>query len=227
MISQCRTRAAGGISRRIKLGISALLLAAAMATARSAAQEEHKFTFDVGAGVSPLVGEVSTNLDNGWHVVADGGYNFTSRISTSLEYTYNGYGVSSKTLSEAQVPGGNAHMWSITVDPKLRLMHGHKIDPYVAGGVGYYRRTIEFTSPSLVPVFFFDPFFGVFFNTLVTANRVLGDITKGGIGGSAGAGFDVKLGESGVKFFSEARYHYAATGSVPTRMVPVTFGLRW
>ena len=132
-----------------------------------------------------------------------------------------------RVLNEAQVPDGNSHMWSITVNPKLRLNRRGNFDPYVVGGVGYYRRTVEFTRPVLVPVFIFDPFFGGFFNTFVQADQVLGRITQDGVGGSAGAGFDVKLGETGLKFFTEARYHYADTGRIPTRMVPVTFGIRW
>jgi opacity protein-like surface antigen len=139
---------------------------------------------------------------------------------------YNGYGVSRRVLNEAKVPDGNAHLWAITVNPKVKLgTSDGSFTPYVVGGVGYYRRTIEFTTPVAVPVFIFDPFFGVFYNTFVSANQVLGDITRGGVGGSAGVGFEVKLGDSGVKLFTEARYHYADTGRVPTRMVPVTFGI--
>jgi hypothetical protein len=82
------------------------------------------------------------------------------------------------------VPDGNAHLWSITVEPKLRLNPHNKIDPYVVGGVGYYRRTVEFTRLVLPSVVIFDPFFGGFFNTVVQTNQVLGDITHGGIGGS-------------------------------------------
>jgi hypothetical protein len=122
-------------------------------------------------------------------------------LLATLDYTYNGYGVSRKVLNEAQVPDGNSHMWSITVNPKLRLNRRGNFDPYVVGGVGYYRRTVEFTRPSLVPVFIFDPFFGGFFNTFVQADQVLGRITQDGVGGSLGGGFDVKLGESGLKFW--------------------------
>jgi opacity protein-like surface antigen len=188
--------------------------------------QEQGLIISGSVGYSPLVGDISSRLNNGWHVTVDGGYNFTSHFSTTLEYMYNGYGVSRRVLNEAQVPDGNAHLWAITVNPKLRLSTGDgSFTPYVVGGVGYYRRTIEFTTPVAVPVFIFDPFFGVFYNTLVSANQVLGDITRGGIGGSAGAGFEVKLGNSGVKIFTEARYHYADTGRIPTRMVPVTFGI--
>jgi opacity protein-like surface antigen len=191
------------------------------------AQSEHHVTVGVGAGVTPVVGDISNNLDTGWHIVADGGVNVTRHFQASLEYGYNGYGVSQRLLSEAKVPDGNSHLWWLTVNPKLRFKPIHSVDPYIVGGVGYYRRTIQFTAPTTVPVFIFDPIFGTFFNALVPANKVLGDITDDGPGGSLGAGFDFKLGQSGLKFFTEARYHYASTGRVPTRMVPVTFGVRW
>jgi hypothetical protein len=170
------------------------------------AQTEKGFTVSSGAGYSPLVGDISKRLNNGWNFTVDGGYNFTSHFSTTLEYMYNGYGVSRRVLNEAQVPDGNAHLWAITVNPKFRLgTRDGSFTPYVVGGVGYYRRTVEFTRPVTVPAFIFAPFFGVFYNTFVSVNQVLGDITRGGVGGSAGGGFEVKLGDSGVKLFTETR----------------------
>jgi Outer membrane protein beta-barrel domain len=207
--------------------VAALALLLLSTTVHSRAQDDTPYTLNAGAGVSPLVGAVSSRLNSGWHITFGGGYNFTPHFTTTIDYTYNGFGVSQKVLNEAGVPSGNAHMQSITVNPKLRLNRHGKIDPYVIGGVGYYRRTVEFTRPALVPVFIYDPFFGVFFDTLVPANEVLGRITEDGVGGSLGGGFDIKLGDSGLKFFSEARYHYANTGRIVTRMVPVTFGIRW
>jgi hypothetical protein len=35
------------------------------------------------------------------------------------------------------------------------------------------------------------------------------------------------MGASTAKLFLEARYHYAATGNIPTRMIPATLGLQW
>jgi hypothetical protein len=95
------------------------------------------------------------------------------------------------------------------------------------GGVGYYRRTVNFTQPALVNVTFLDPFFGFLFPGVIGTNQVLKTDTQSGIGGNAGGGFAIKLGQTGTQFFTEARYHYAATGKVPTRMVPLTFGLRF
>jgi opacity protein-like surface antigen len=196
-------------------------------TSTGYAQDTHRFTFNAGAGASPLVGDISTRLDNGWNVTVGGGYNFSQHFAATLQYTYNGFGVNGRVLAEAQVPEGNSHLWSLTVDPKLRLTGTSRVSPYLVGGVGFYRRTVEFTQPALTSVFFFDPFFGVFFNTLVPAHQVLGDIRRSGVGGNLGAGLEVKLGDSGVKGFAEARYEYAATGRIPTRIVPVRFGFRW
>jgi hypothetical protein len=86
---------------------------------------------------------------------------------------------------------------------------------------------VNFTQPALVNVTFLDPFFGFLFPGVIGTNQVLKTDTQSGIGGNAGGGFAIKLGQTGTQFFTEARYHYAATGKVPTRMVPLTFGLRF
>lgn len=207
------------------LALTAMLLAAF--TLAVQAQSEHRFTLNAGAGISPLVSDISHRLDNGWHVSVGGGLNITRHLSATLNYTYNGFGVSQRILSEAEVPGGNSHLWSLTVDPKLRFSRSRRFDPYLVGGVGYYRRTVQFTRPTIIPALVVDPFFGAIFNTLVPADTVIGSITRDGVGGSGGAGFEVKLPRTTAKFYTEARYHYADTGRIATRMVPVTFGFRW
>lgn len=190
------------------------------------AQENH-FTLNAGAGFSPLLGQISNRLDNGWNVTVGGGYRFTRHIEANLQFTYNGFGVKPLVLQEAGVPAANSHLWSLTVDPKLRLHPSGSVDPYFTGGVGYYRRTIQFTQPTLAPIDIFDPFFGFFFfPTLVPANIVLGNITRGGVGGNFGLGFDFPF-VGGTRFFAEAKYQYADTGSIPTRMIPLTLGVRW
>src|SRR5215469_5821357 len=192
--------------------ILASIIMLALMVVCSEAQTEHPYTLNVGGGFSPLVGDSSKRLDNGWHITAGGGLNITRSLSATLDYDYNGFGVSRGLLNEVHVPDGNAHMWSLTANPKLRLSHFKRVDPYIVGGVGYYRRTVEFTRPTEVPVLIFDPFLGAFFNTLVPADTVIGKITRGGPGGSLGAGFDFRLPNTSVKLFTEARYHYADTG---------------
>lgn len=205
----------------------ALLIVAIATCGYAQSGQAHRFTFNVGGGVTPLTGQLSTRLDNGWHVTFGGGYNFSSRFSTGIQFMYNGLGVGSAVLREAAVPDGDAHVWALTLEPRVNLSPEHTVNPYLVGGVGYYRRVVNFTAPTIAPVFIFDPFFGLV-SGFVPANQLLRSIRRNGVGGSAGLGFDFNVARfNGVKIFTEARYHYADTGGIPTRMVPVTFGIRW
>jgi hypothetical protein len=224
------------VLERTRLSPSALrssIFAVLIATASIAlGQNESRWTANVGGGIgggyTPLVGGISQKLNNGWHLRGGAGYKFTSHFSTTLQASYHGLGVSRAVLNEAKVPNGNAHLWSFTADPKIELRPYHGVDTYLIGAVGYYRRVVQFTRPTLQPVIIFDPFFG-FFQGFIPADKVLGTIARGGIGGGAGAGFEFGVGPRGgnTKLFTEARYEYGATGAMPTRMVPVTLGIRW
>jgi opacity protein-like surface antigen len=204
----------------------ALVWLLCLVTALAAAQSERPVSINIGGGFSPLVGDVSSHLNNGWHMTGGVAYNVNSVFSIGPQFTYNGFGVSQSALKEAGTPGGDSHVWSLTAEPRLQLPFAYKFRPYVVGGVGYYRRTVNFTQPALINVTFFDPFFGYVFPGVVGTNQVLKTDSQSGVGGNAGAGFSIKLGQ-GTEFFTEARYVYAATGDVPTRMVPLTFGLRF
>jgi len=221
-----------GVEDKMGIGKLRFVVTAVLAlglTGLGHAQEarEHWYTFNVGAGFTPLVGQVSDRLNNGWNARAGAGFRMTSHFEVNAEYMYNGMGVKPIVLTEAGVPSANSHVWSISADPKIRFGGARRFDPYIVGGVGYYRRVVNFTAPTTVPVTLFDPFFGVFFPGLLPADVIIGTISRSGIGGSGGAGFHIRLGDSTAKFFAEARYHYAATGTMPTRMIPVTFGLEW
>lgn len=191
------------------------------------AQSERPVSFNVGGGFSPFIGDTGKYLNNGWNVTAGVAYNVNKVFSIGPQFSYNGFGVSPLALKQAGTPGGDAHLWSITAQPRLQLPFAYKLRPYLIGGVGYYRRTVNFTQPTLVNQVFFDPFFGFVFPALVPANQVLKTQTQSGIGGNLGAGFSFKLGHAGTEFFTEARYVYASMGGIPTRIVPLTFGLRF
>lgn len=212
---------------KLRLAVAGLMVLGFAGFGYAQEPGEHWYTFNIGAGFTPLVGQLSDRLDNGWNARGGLGFRITSHFELNGEFMYNGFGVKPVVLTEAGVPSANSHVWSISADPKIRLGGARRFDPYIVGGVGYYRRTVNFTAPTTVPVELFDPFFGVIFPVLVAANVQISSITRSGIGGSGGAGFNIRLGPSGAKFFVEARYHYASTGTMPTRMVPLTLGFAW
>lgn len=190
-----------------------------------AQSSDHKWSADLGAGFTPVLGSLNQKLDNGWHVTFGAGYHVTHRFTIGGQVMYNGLGVSEGLLSEVNVPGGNAHLWAFTAEPRLTFSPRHHVTPYLVGGVGYYRRIVNFTQPTIAAVTVFDPFFGVF-PVFVRADEVLGTVVRDGIGGNGGIGFEAGI-PYGAKLFVEARFHYASTGAIPTRILPVTVGVRF
>jgi hypothetical protein len=208
------------------LPILAVLLILAAATT---AQEERRWSANVGGGFTPLLGDINTKLDNGWHISFGAGAKVASRLTLGGEVMYNGLGVSRGVIAEAAVPNANAHLWAFTAEPKLDLREKwwRGAHPYLIGGVGYYRRVVEFTAPTTAAVTIFDPFFG-FVPIVVPANQVLGRNVRDGIGGNLGLGFDMAVShDSRTKIFAEARFHYFDGGGTPTRMLPFTIGVRF
>lgn len=215
-------------SKRI-LGFGALAVALILSFSVFARAQEPEpwYTFNIGGGYSPLVGQLSNRLDNGWHMTGGLGLRAKSHFELNGQLTYHGFGVKPIVLSEAGVPAADSHVWSITADPKLRFGGTRHFDPYLVGSVGYFRRTVNFTAPTLTPVTLFDPFFDVLFPALVPASVRLASITRSGLGGGGGLGFNFRLGSSRTKLYIETRYEYAATGTIPSRMVPATIGFSW
>ena len=211
----------------IRLAAAAMLLVSFAGIAAAQDEEGHRWTGNIGAGFTPLLGALNQRLDNGWHITFGGGYNLTDHFSLGGQVMYNGLGVSRGVLRELSVPDGNARVWAFTVEPRLSFAPRSKFAPYVVAGVGYYRRVVEFTQPTVAAVTVFDPFFFGFFPVLLPADQVIGRVIRDGIGGNAGLGFQIPLGHSHVKIFTEARFHYSNGGGIPTRMVPISLGIRY
>ncbi len=194
----------------------------------SAAQNTSKFTFDLGGGFTEPVRHTDNRLDTGFNFTVGAGLNFTPHFGFIGEFGYNQLGVSSSVLQNEGVPNGTGRIYSLTLNPIVHFNPRGRFDTYIVGGGGYYRRTVEFTQPTLVTVTAFDPFFGVFFPAAIPAETVLGSFAQNKGGLNAGAGVSVRVrGDSNAKFFAEARYHYMFTTPVATTLLPVTFGFRW
>src|SRR5258706_849852 len=72
----------------IRVGVAATLLTSL--TGMAAAQDEgHRWTANVGARFTPLVGSLNRRLDNGWNISFGGGYNFNGRLSLGGPILYN------------------------------------------------------------------------------------------------------------------------------------------
>jgi hypothetical protein len=209
-------------------GYSVVLAATVLSMAALAFPQNslQKFNFELGGGVTPTVGQTSIDLTTGWNAVAGVGYNFDKPLGVRLEFMYNGLGVSNAALRQLNEPAGNAHMWSLTLDPVWRFLNVGPLHVYAIVGGGYYRRTVQFTQPTVAVVDVFNPWWGYFGPAIVPANQVLGTVTKGAGGANGGFGASVNVGGH-AQLYVETRYHYVWTANRATQILPITFGIRW
>lgn len=208
--------------------LSACCMVGLFLTGELAAQDTSKFAFNVGGGFTEPVIHTDQRTNTGWNITAGAGWKLSPYFGVSAEFGYNRLDLSTATLTAVGVPGGNAHIYSVTLEPTVHLNPKGRVGAYVIGGGGYYRRTIDFTQPTVETVTFFDPFWGVFFPAAVPATQVLASFVQNKGGLNIGGGIEARVkGDSNVKVFAEARYHYIFTSPIRTTILPVTFGLRW
>jgi len=191
------------------------------------ASADQNWTFELGGGISPTVGDVSSRLNTGWNVDVRVGRELDSGFGVVGEFMFNGLAVSDQVLQTLQVPDGSARVWSLTAGPVWRFPIGNKAHGYLLGGIGWSRRTVEFTKPTVGVINVIDPWWGYIGPVLVPANQILGSVTDDAFGGNVGGGASFPLGSSGASAFAEVRYYHANTSPTSTTLVPVTFGVRF
>src|SRR5437868_13871629 len=81
----------------------------------------HHYNFNVGGGVTPMVGAAAGRLNTGWNFVAGGGYNFTHSLGIVGEYMVNQMGASNNALRQLNLPGASGTISSLTGNPTLRF----------------------------------------------------------------------------------------------------------
>lgn len=190
--------------------------------------EFHHFTWKFGLGVTPVVGGIRQKLSTGFDFNAGAGYNFTPHFGVLGEFFYSGLGVTTQALRELSEPAGQADVWAVTVDPIWRFTPRRKVSAYVTGGIGFYRRTVQFLQPTTTVVTIFDPWWGYLGPALVPSAIVLGSVSDNALGANAGIGLAFRIAHSrGAKLFAEVRYDYANTANTATTLLPITFGFRW
>lgn len=207
-------------------GLTLCLALLAIATPSHAQGENHFFTFSAGGGFTTQTGRTSNYLENGGHLQVSGGINLGPILGVGATFMYNGMGLTGNALNRVNVPDGHSNIYTLTVDPKIRIPVGFG-SLYVLGGGGWMRRTVTYTQPVLAPTYIYDPWWGYYGSALVTTNQELGSISENAGVWDAGAGFEFRLPRRNWKLFVEARYFAGMTNQSHTNIVPITLGARW
>ena len=187
------------------------------------AQDGVQPVFFFGGGPSITTNHLSTYVKNGYHFTGGGGVRAGRGIELLGEFNYNELGVQDDVLTSLQVPDGNARIYSVTGNIKFPFSTG-RVRPYVIGGGGWYRRTVEFTEPSIGSASIFDPWWGYVGDVAVPTNVVLGSVSRDAGGVNAGGGVSFAVGDR-TRVFAEVRWHRAFHKPTNTTIVPITFGV--
>ncbi|MDR3737356.1 MAG: outer membrane beta-barrel protein [Acidobacteriaceae bacterium] len=203
----------------------------------------NKYTLELGGGASLPAGSTKTYQDTGFNVRLGAGYQFNRRIAVLAQYDFNHFGVpksisdelffrpGSSPLSGADLgASGAVHLWSLTLNPRVRYVHTEKVDAYVVAGGGFYRKLVRFNIPgecqTLASCYFID-----------WPKIPLSHSSNNAGGFSAGTGIEWRVSYlPHGRYFVEGRYVWVdnsstntvyAPASYRTGYFPITAGLRW
>jgi hypothetical protein len=193
--------------------------------------------FEAGGGANPPVGNTSNYLTWGGNFTVGAGMHFSRGISLMAEYQFLDDKLPGKLIAETGANGGNAHIWSLTLDPVIDLFPKASNSVYVTGGGGFYRKVTNFTDPQEAE------YCDYYYCGIATQNVVVGHFSSNQGGWNVGAGFTHRVGgpDAQMKLFAEARFLDVDTPAVEsspnglgtttvaagTKVVPVTLGVRW
>lgn len=224
-----------------------------------------KYTFFGGGGFTVPTGGTHAYLSPNYDLQVGGGRNFNRKLALVAQFDYDRFGIQSNTLNNllleyqslgatdgsgntiSQV-GGNTHVWSFTLDPMYTYYQGNTIGAYVIGGVGFYHKVTDFTTPAVGE--YCDPYYGCY---EYQANQTIDSYVSNSVGFNGGVGATYKPSRFGdLKLYAEARYVYTANQARPfydgstanptsnanyfdvfpqnsakTTFIPVTFGVRF
>jgi hypothetical protein len=198
------------------------VVAALAAVVSLSAQETSHFAFQVGVGFTEPVGRTGMYTDVGYNTSAGVGYNFNSYLGALIDLNVDSVGVNSPTLNSIGVPGGNVNVFSATLDPIVHLMPHRRVDVYVTGGGGEYRREQIFVAPLFATVNNGASYFGIAPSGPISSSS---SVNRPGV--DVGMGIAVG-GKWRGKFYAEAKYNRIfLSGPFHMDYVPVTFGYRW
>jgi hypothetical protein len=199
----------------------------------------HRLTWEGGGGFNaPL----SNSVTYGFNFTIGGGVRINPHFSTLIEYQFIDDKIPGALIAQTQgaATGGHSHIWSFTLDPVFDFMPKATNDFYVTGGGGFYRKVTSFTFPQAQQFCYY------FYCGVGYAPATVGHFSSNQGGFSFGGGYQHRLGgmygDSNTTLFAEVRYLEVLSPAIvgqsksqlppitvnaDTKMLPVTFGIRW
>ena len=199
----------------------------------------HGLAFEASAGANAPLGNSSNDITWGGNFTVGGGVHFSKRLSLLAEYQLLDDKLPGHIIAETGATGGDAHIWSLTLDPVVDLFPKSTNSVYLTGGGGFYRKVTNFTDPEE------SEYCDYYYCGIETQNVVIGHFSSNQGGWNVGGGFTHRVGglsgDGQMKLFAEVRYLDVDTPAVSsspnglgtttlaagTKVLPISFGVRW
>jgi hypothetical protein len=198
------------------------------------AQEYQKLTLNVGGGLSTPLNPTGAYAGMSGNFVFGAGYNINKRNAVIGEFLWSGLPSNLFVLQPVEAPFSQINLYSLTVNYRHQIdrIKGSPFGLYAIGGGGWYNRYVSVDknynvapATACAPAYYWwgygcDPNGYVYTHELASKGN-----SAAGLNG--GVGFTIRFADSNLRFFTEARYHYAFSERIPTTLIPVTFGIRY
>ena len=185
------------------------------------ADGSNKYVFVGAAGMTLPTGDTFHYFNTNYAFQVGGGRQFNRHFAVLAQFDYDRFGVNKATLDNqsalyigqpctpATVPNGGCgvdidadnHVWSFTVNPTYTFAQGDKYGAYIVGGIGFYHKVTNFTTPETETFYYYG------FPEEYTANAVFDHYTSNAVGYNGGIGITYKFSRfADERFFIEGRY---------------------
>jgi hypothetical protein len=198
--------------------------------------EDSKLNTNLGLPVTVPLSTMSNFTNLGTGVTAGAGYNFNQYNAFVGEFMWNWLYPTDQSLAPLRTTlpsglNGHSNLFALTANYRLEV-RGQKFGTYFIGGAGLYYRNASLTQAitpvagtACTPVWLWWGFRCS--SGTVIVNQASTSFSSGTIGGNAGMGFTVKVGEPRYRLYFEARYHYVPGDTFTLRFIPITTGIRF
>jgi hypothetical protein len=194
-------------------------------------------TTSLGMPLSGPLNPMSNHASLGWGLSAGIGGNFDRHNAIIGEFMWNWLYPSNATLEPVRLAlqsanvSGHGNLFAFTGNYRLEL-RGRTYGTYFIGGPGWYYRTVSLSRPVPVGTTISCSPAWLWWGYNCAAGLVITNLTEvhsnaGALGYNAGIGFTFRAGEAPYRVYLESRYHFAHTGSISTKLVAVTVGIRY
>ena len=212
-----------------------------------------KIALMAGAGLNVPNGNTAKFYTPSYTIAAGAGFNFNRMFGVLGEFHYDHMGLTGgaiqneynnvlaylsanagATPSDLAGFDANAHVVSFTVDPIVNFSdRSKKLGAYVTGGLGWYRKTTNFTLPTVSTAC------GTFFCQQYASTYNIDQASADTFGYNIGFGLSYAISQfSSERLFVDARYHWLPISSnnnqdfFPfnrrnTSFIPITVGIRF